>query len=285
MIQAWWLRYPGLYEWELRELKTAGFAVTAEHPPNEPHGVVQLRVTDGPGMDLGDLLVTFPDLYPWFRFEVQTTTGEWLGRHHHPFGSTLCLIGRRTENWAHDTVADFLSDRLRTLVATIADPASEDAARGEEQAGEPFSDYYSYEPGSVFLMDGEYAVGDADRGKLKLLVEATSSGGGLRGSVMSVRDAAGEWLGPAEPRLPRPGTPIISGRWVRLLGPPTTNDPIEVLNLAVEVDSSLQQSHWQNVNGLSVDVVGLVFPEETTWRTTTESWLFMVRSKGALGGR
>ena len=285
MIPPWWERYPGLYQWEVATLKDAGFTVIEEHPPGGRGDVVKLRITDGPGMDLGDLLVTFPDLYPWFRFEVQTTTGTWLGRHHHPFGATLCLIGRGTENWSSsDSVADFLSERLPAVIATAAEPASDSAAATEERAGEPFSDYYSYQPGSVFLVDGECSTGDADGGTLALLIEGTVAEGAVRGVLVDVRESNGTVIGSADHRLAsRPGLPI-TGRWVRLASAPVMDDAAEVFRLAAECDPSLDRPHWQSLNGLNVDVLGVVFPEETRWRTNSDGWIFVVRSKGVRRG-
>jgi len=221
VILPWWERYPDLYQWEVARLGEAGFTVIVEQAPGDRGDVVRLRITDGPGMDLGELLVTFPDLYPWFRFEVQTTTGSWLGRHHHPFGATLCLIGRGTENWSiRDSVAAFLSERLGAVIATAAQPTAANAAAAEEHAGEPFSDYYSYQPGSVFLIDGDCSTGDAEGGSLALLVEGTTANGAMRGVVVGVHDGDGNPLGSADHRLAsRPGL-RITGRWVRLRAHP-----------------------------------------------------------------
>jgi len=63
-----------------------------------------------------------------------------------------------------------------------------------------------------------------------------------------------------------------------------TDDATEVLRLAAECDPSLDRTHWQNLDGLNVDVVGVVFPEETRWRTVSDGWIFIVRSKGLRRG-
>jgi hypothetical protein len=284
VIAPWWERYAWLYELELDKLRGAGFKVEEESPPGAGHGPVRLRISDGPVPELGDLRVTFPDLYPWYRVEVQTLEGDWLGRHHHPFGRTLCLIGRATENWQHDTVATFLTERLPQVVSAAAEPQSPATADTEEHAGEPFSDYYDYQPHAVVMVDSACSTGSATGGTIDLLVEQVVNHNGIRGILISVHDRSGTTLGTADPRLANRAGIHIAGRWQRLDDPPVAAIAKDVVELAVAQEPTLAVPQWQAVGNLKVDVVAIVFPEETQWRTTTDGWVFICRTKGAFGG-
>jgi len=75
------------------------------------------------------MYAVFSDLYPYFRFEIYAETVS-LAHHQNPIGKNLCLIGRETVNWrASDTLADFIRDRLPTVLAAGREN-SKDAVAG-----------------------------------------------------------------------------------------------------------------------------------------------------------
>ena len=64
------------------------------------------------------LVVTFPDFYPYFRFEVQAPDLH-LDHHQNPFEKNLCLLRRGTEHWdPGDTVASLLHEQLADVLKT-----------------------------------------------------------------------------------------------------------------------------------------------------------------------
>src|SRR5437867_161559 len=77
-----------------------------------------------------------------------------LAHHQHPFSKNRCFIGRATENWeVDDTLAQFITRRL-ALVLKAGRTGDVAAVEGvEQQQAEPFTNYYTYEPGTVVLVD------------------------------------------------------------------------------------------------------------------------------------
>lgn len=280
MIVPWWERYPGLLEYEKQALAEAGFRFDVVDEAIAERGVVEFRIWVDIAGEKRELLATFPDLYPWFRFEVRTTDGGWLGRHHHPFGGNLCLLGRGTANWsAHDSLADFLSRRLPVVVGVAADPASSDAARDEEHAGEPFSDYYGYVKDAVVLVDNSWTLG-ADGGTFEFGLEASQDPRVVRGAVLAVADEVGNQLASVDERLARRYSVRISGRWTRTDGAVIANEPNAVLAELATRDVGLAEPRWQRRPGFRpMDVTAAVFPEESAWRECGDAWLFVVRIK------
>jgi hypothetical protein len=287
LIAPWWKRYPGRLEWEERELRDAG--IPFEHVENmrAAHQVVQLRLSVPLSGSQRALLATFPDLYPWFRFEVATVDGPWLGRHHHPFGGNLCLLGRATGNWHfNDSLASFLTTRLPQVEAAAANPESDEAADTEEQAGEPFSDYYTYGrppdamlPGSWFGVSGAWKL-PTGPGSFDAAVQGPSSN--IQGVLLSVRDGDRNECAVGDVRQTPPHAEQVTGRWLRVSEPVIANDAAEAIRVLETYDETLATPQWQKRGGQrAVDVVAAVFPEEVRWREVQDSWLFVVRVRGS----
>jgi hypothetical protein len=284
-LAPWWERFPGLLEAELAALDTAGIGWELDEEARTRRGVIRLCLHVVVDDEQLELVATFPDLYPFFRFEVQSPT-LLLPRHQHPFGRTLCLIGRRSDNWStRDTLADFLRDRLPTTIATALDPSTETAAADEEHQGEPFTDYYTYEPQTALIVDAKWHV-DAPGGELTVgLPPGTPPDQPLliRGAVLSVRDQQRQEIATADPRLARLFTHHITARWVRLQEPPAQDGGAAALGEIIKADPNLSRPLWQRVAGsTSVDITAAIFPEELTWRATGDAWLFVVRQPGGL---
>lgn len=94
MRLTWWERWPHLLSEQLQELEKAGIKYSiVKKDPRE--GILVLRLDyeyEGHALELE---AVFPDLYPFFRFEVKGLNLE-LPRHQNPFNKNLCLIGRST---------------------------------------------------------------------------------------------------------------------------------------------------------------------------------------------
>ncbi len=236
---------------------------------------VQLEV----GERLEKFEVTFPDLYPYFRFEI-AGPDLGLGHHQNPFSGALCLIGRATEEWrVTDTLASFLTTRLPlTLEAGASeDPAA--VADREQRQAEPFSDYYPYLSSTILMVDSGWDLGEATHGFFEAAVGIEGEGQ-IRGIVLEVRDERGSLLGTTAGALGRPFAGRIRGRWVRSATAIPEGDPVAARERAAQMEPSLRQFQWQRVGRRFVEIVGVVFPEEVRWRETGDGWLFLV----SLGG-
>src|SRR6185437_13038694 len=108
----WWQRHPARLDYELQALREAGFSITRDEE-SIADGVMRLtllsQITGVPER----LVVTFPDLYPYFRFEIEAPDIPVLTHHQHPFTKNLCLLGRSTLHWnTTDTVASIIQEQM-----------------------------------------------------------------------------------------------------------------------------------------------------------------------------
>ena len=286
-MKSWWQEHPERLEYELEALRREGIAYKVDGAAKLAG---QLRVTAWPLVngEPTEVEATFPDLYPEFRFDV-TSRQLQLDRHQHRLGGNLCLIGRRTENWAYDdTLAIYLVEKLPELVRAVAEgPGS---LREEPQA-EPESDYFSYEPGAAVVIDGSWRIpGEVSAGTIEiaLLSPFPWDGSPLRGVALQVSGSDGTVLLQTDARLGNvlSGAPTILGRWVRLgLLPDAYADPAtfrEHLRRTMNVGS--ERGLLNPNSGRAIEVVAGVFPEEHAWPTQRgDGWVFLVSQRSMKG--
>jgi hypothetical protein len=276
-LKPWWERWPGRLENELAELDSSG----VQYERDEAlwaRGHLRLRLAVPDGAETVPLVADFPATYPYFRVEI---AGDDLQLPHHqdPYGKTLCLFGRDTGEWSPSfTLARVVRDRLPLVLEAgrTADPAV--AANLEQHQAEPVTDYFPYAPGGMLLVDSTWDLGRKSAGQL--LVRIDPGAWPLRGAVALVR-SDGERLAEASPDLLRayPGPLELQARWVRLPLAPDQNEPAAVLDAVAQADPVLARPVWKQLNGRLVDVIGVVFPEETAWRQAGLGWLFHVRTR------
>ena len=269
----WWDAVPGRREHELRALTEARipFEIDAEA---EARGV--LRLAARPSVDGREIpvTVTFPDHYPYFRFEIESSAVS-LGHHQNPFTRVLCLIGRQTDQWhVTDTVSAFLTSRLPQTLAAGSSDAPDEVAGQEQNQAEPHSDYYSYLARTMLIVDGSWQL-DAPGGSFDAAVTGDSEGR-IRGAILRVRDKQGVTLAEAPDGLDRLFEQRIVGRWVRSKSTIVENDANAFRERLTAIDPSVRQLRLVGVGAKRVDVLGVVFPEEVAWRQIGEGWLFVV---------
>ena len=277
----WWERWPGRLEHELRGLEQAGIRYERDAKAFED-GVVRIRLWSNHGGREVELVATFPDLYPWFRFEVAAPQLS-LVRHQHPFGKNLCLIGRASANWhTTDTLVDFVTNRLSNVIAAADASETDREAELEEHQGEPFSDFYQYSPGNMILVDSAWRLDpSATRGTLTFALQHSTEGF-FRGVVLDSKDQDGHILEAADEiirkrfqgqaRLPQ-------GKWVRLKEPQKVNNTEALLRIASTIDGNVTKVNERARTGSDglVDVIAIIFPEETRYNEHRDGWVFLVR--------
>jgi len=276
-MRPWWERWPGRLEHELAELDRA--EIPYDHDTAAfKEGIVQLVVHPEVDGEQHRLVAVFPDFYPDVRFEVYAQDLT-LAHHQNPFSKNLCLIGRASENWRpSDTLAAFLRDQLPKVLRTgSSDDAG--AARGiEEPQAEPFTDYYPYVQPEIILVDSSWSLDSSiPGGELRIGLEDNSIP--IRGAVLEVRGPDGTVLACADDavaKLYRQHKPLVA-RWVRALAPISHAEGKDFLKAIASIDNRLFTSQWRRVDNGQVDIVGVVFPEETQWRQTGDGWVFLLR--------
>ena len=159
-MKPWYERWPDLLEFEEQLLTQAGMRFERDREAFRK-GIARLKVW--PGSDgLPDcLIVTFPDAFPYFRFEIQAPSWT-LSKHQNPYAKNLCVMGRSTDLWTRgrpedNTVLSMIEKRV-PLVLAANNPELPEAKRPlEEPQGEPVTDYISYTPGAI-LVDGQWRI-------------------------------------------------------------------------------------------------------------------------------
>ncbi len=224
-------------------------------------GFIRLRLTVVVGRKELSLVATYPDLFPYVRFEVRAPDLD-LPRHQNPFTKGLCLIGRATENWDVDnTLAGFLTERLPLVIETALSEDPEEVAAREEHQGEPFSDYYPYHDDTICIVDSSWELNpEINAGELVIGLEG-KSGVLLRGAVLEVRDARGNILAQADPAMAGLYPKRIAGRWARRTDPIPEADASAFLRTLASEHPQLGRPFWQVVGGGRLEVTALVFHE------------------------
>jgi molybdopterin/thiamine biosynthesis adenylyltransferase len=278
MLKPWWERWPGRLEFELKELDKAGIPYELDQAARAA-GVIALRLKPTLDGEPLNLLVVFPDIYPYTRFEVFAEDLD-LEHHQHPFSKTLCLIGRATRHWKPtDTLAGFIKNRLPQVLKASRSDNPSDAADLEEHQGEPFSDYYQYVPGTIVFVDSSWSLNpEVKQGDLIIGLDE-NAGNIVRGVVLEIRDSNRTLLARADPSLARLYPKRMHARWLRVDAPVREVNPSRFLDTLVKHDRSLGHPLWHPVKGWRLDVIGVVFPEEVRWRQSFDGWVFVVRAE------
>lgn len=280
MARPWWERYPERYEYELSALADAGMTYARDDDAFS-RGFLRLSVELELNGERLHLRVTFPDLYPYFRFEVEAPTLS-LAHHQNPFQKNLCLMGRGTHYWhTSDTLAKVLQQQLPTVIAT-GNAADAEATRGlEQQQAEPFSDYYPTAPGGVVL-PGNVVIPDAHRhGTFRIATDGAqgppSEERFLRGVLASLRGQDGQVLAEAPPELMHGfNGSDIEGCWARLPTPIAIGHQPEFLKELLRQVPAVRAARINRVPGGYLQAWGVAFPEETSWRETDGiGWVFV----------
>ncbi len=275
--KTWWERWPDIFERELEALDEAGIKYSVDEGAHKK-GVLCLHLEMETA---GKLYVVFPDLYPYFRFEVYAPEIQ-LDHHQNPFDKNLCLIGRSTYNWnTEDTLASFLTERLSQTIQAGSSNNLEEVAEIEEHQAEPFSDYYKYEVGTAVIVDSSWTIDDQYKFGTLLIGVAFSDVPLLRGAVFEVRDENGNTLAKSDTRLMQAfseDAPLLA-RWVRLSEAPRTQNPADIFECIRKKDPYPDniESYFLKMGKLQVRAA--LFPDERRWRELKYGWIFVCKLK------
>ena len=281
-VTRWWDRIPARLEAEIEALRDAGIDCEIDKDARK-WGVMRLNLSNVKVADeVFDLIVTFPDLYPFFRFEVKAPTLD-LPLHQNPFHKNLCLIDRPTENWhTTDTVATLLLPQLPKLLQTARQTDRKKVVGIEAQHAEPYSAYYPYFPGSTVLVQSEWDLGDETCGRLQIGLTAqveTNTKYPLRGVVLKVFNNGNKVLAEADPALGNLTIKkTVDARWVRTQtqGLPGTEEAF--FDHIQERDLRSTQLKQNKLSAGCLSIYAAVFPEQHKWRDESGlGWVFVCR--------
>ena len=97
MRKLWWEQWPGRREMELKALDDANISFQLDEGCFQK-GALKIQLQPTVNGEILELVAHYPELYPYFRFQVFATNLN-LPSHQDPFQGTLGLIGRSTWNW------------------------------------------------------------------------------------------------------------------------------------------------------------------------------------------
>ena len=282
-LAPWWERFPARFELEKRSLDDWGIEWKVDDREFK-NGRLHIQLTVPREGEYLDLEAQYPDTFPYTPFEVIARSVE-LDHHIGPFDRNLCLL--RQGDWSTaDTLAGLLQSQLDDLMLTGSSHDPDDVEGREALQGEPISEYYPYPPNVAVLIDGSWAVAnDARKGTLELGFIARPDFAWL-GAVTEMRDANGSSLAsldkPVRDLFPSRGR----GRWVRSDSTIVESNPSKFLDRLIALDPDLARpsysrvpSHKSSDPEQSVDIIGVIQPEEHQYRAESDGWVFLVRGR------
>lgn len=282
--EPWWKQHDSWLQAEYAALDEAGIAYERDEEAFA-EGIARLHLRFvSPDGEVVPLVVTYPDLFPYFRFEVQAPTLT-LDHHQCPDSKGLCLIGRGTEHWDTKlTVAQLLQEQSSQLWRTgLADVDSDDAAEIadlEQNQAEPFGSYYQYAP-SLVLVDHTWVIPPQHQnGTFVIAVDeprAGTSKGALRGTMIALRGENGELLGEAPPLMGDTKKPTyVEGLWFRSAAPIREFEADTFLSALLKQHPQARTAPICRLqDGSHLKTWGVLYPEEIEYRVTGEGWVFV----------
>lgn len=265
-MKLWFEQYPERLEYELQALRGAGYAPVLDDTKMSA-GQVEISVLYPYDGKLHSLTARFPEFYPYLPLEIYGLTLP-IGKHICPTSGLLCLMQDLQSSWkTTDTLALMLAEKVPAILNAHSDQENpEEAHEGTQRSGQ-----YPYDRNSVLLTEDWEIPKQTPYGKL--LIGLESGPEPLRGAVLEIQDAQGLIIVKMAPEIAKRYQKRIRGRWLRLDSPPsgTGGGPLaDAINVVASVKSLKLDS--------GVDVVGLLFPEESGYQTFVENWVFTVRT-------
>jgi ThiF family/Prokaryotic E2 family B len=275
MLKRWWELWPGRLEYELAALDAAGIHYDRDDGALRREKIVlHLQVTlDGQALNIE---ARFPHVYPYTRFELLAPDLN-LPHHQNPISKNLCLIGRASRNWnVDDTLAQFILNRLPLVLKAATSDDRSAVTDVEEHQAEPFTDYYPYEPGAFLLVNSEWCLDEAIEGGEIVIGIRGPLGKVVRGAVIEIRDNTGKTLAQADD-LRDLFPNLISGIWFRSETPPIGQSGKDIYFSLRNNGYPVKNAGWQEAPEGRIQVIGVTFPEESSWRRSGRGWIFLVR--------
>ena len=284
-ILPWWERWPGLLDREFNALRAANIPYERVEEAYR-NGVMRLRLRfrlPADGREI-ELLATYPDLFPFFRFEI-AAPGENLPLHQHPEAKNLCVLRRGSEHWDQDwTLAEIIQDQVPTVFRAALSKSVEEVAELEQHQAEPYSEYYPLDRqlANLLLIGGDWKIEPAERsGTVTIGLPAQQVIDGhsfLRGAVLAVRSNTGQLLARLDQRLEtRYRGTTLDIRWVRLEEPLAVFQPRQFFEMVRGLDPGANNNRIHNFGGGVLQAWAVLFPEEVKWRDEAkgDGWIFV----------
>ncbi len=288
-MKPWWQKIDGLLEYELKQLDEAGITYQLDENAKK-RGIIVLRnirVTLPDGRVINGIKAVFPDLYPFFRFELFSDSLR-LGHHQNPLNGALCLINRGTRNWrTEDTLAGLIRSQLHNVIKLGESHSKEEVADNEVHQAEPIASFIPYDPGHGIFIDSSWIAAAPDEirdGIIEVGLERTQPF--YRGAVLSLSDNKGNVIGTAPDYLINRYKIKMRCRWIRDNHFSVHQKSGAMLARVRAQSMDLTAPKFQQFNDVCLEITGVNFKDEYDWREKNWSgWVFILRVRPHSGNR
>lgn len=284
-METWWDRYPEAYERELEALDASGYEWAKDEEAFEGGRLILCVRVQLEGESLR-LTARYPDTFPYFPPDV-TYEGKQLSRHHHPVQKNLCLLANEGDDWIpeKDTLAGLLDIQLPKILSVNQPGASEEfVSDNEDHLGEPLTAFLHYYPYSAIVVPDETPPHEAESGKIEIKLYAPISRNHgnnqpipVRGIISSISDQTGYELFKTEV-MPANLNTSISGYWIRLPERPPLESAYDLRRNLFKLFAESNKKAFEKMNRGKrgqVFIIGFIWPDEQSWRNTSDDWLFL----------
>jgi len=217
----------------------------------------------------------YPSGFPYFAIKVFAPTFP-VGRHLDPYSGGLCLFEDEQNVWdpSNDTLASILSKQVPMILQAHARPNA--AADIEGNVGYQVSGQMHYEMPSVIFIDDWALPEDANHGLMTIkLHSGYQSNYIINGFVKSIQHNSSNI---ADEILPFEDIYSLKqcSKWIKLSAPPASINGNEVLDEAIKILPELKTPHYSKYG---LEIIGLIFPEESEYLEAIYNWVFVIRRK------
>lgn len=271
-LKRWYEEYPERFTLELTNLERFGYQYKID-PTEQNSGKIKLVLKKEFAGTSYEFEVIYPDAYPYFVCSVFCKSFP-DGRHKNFYTGQLCTLRNPFTAWqVENTLAEHLNEQIPLILEAHRLPDSSEAIEANEAA--QVTGQLPYLDGAVVLIDDFIIPSDIDCGTLIIgLQNQFNPQLPLRGCVIKIQDKSGVTIACANKTLSdRFSYKTLQARWARLPAPPKNVFDESVLSEATQLFPSLGALKPHD----GVDIVGLLFPEETQYKVTQENWIFVIR--------
>lgn len=271
---AWFDADRALYQSELDALDQANYQYTVDGvASSEGRLVISVEyLIDGQPHNLE---CHYPSAFPYFAIKVYAPTLP-VGRHLDPFNGGVCLFDDEQNVWnpASDSLASIITEQLPKILYAHAHPGEADDI--EDNAGYQVSGQMSYEIPSVIFVDDWALPEEIKHGAMTIrLQNGYQSNNVVNGFVKDI-----QYNGSNITNETIPFEDIYSlkqtSKWIKLDAPPASIKQNEVLDEAIKILPELKTPHYSKYG---LEIIGLIFPEESEKHEIIYNWIFVVRRK------
>ena len=217
----------------------------------------------------------YPPNYSYFAVRINCRTFP-PGRHLNPYSYDLCLFENAQSVWnpKTDTLAKVLNEQIPKILKAHAEPNK--AADIEGNVGYQITGQMLYEVPSVIFVDDWDLLDSNIFGHMTLKLDKNcNTDTPIRGFVESLQinnDVIAESSNPFANLF----TLKQPANWVKLDRSPASINRNDILIEAIKICPKLKNPDFKK---RGIDIVGLVFPEESGYLEPVLNWVFVIRRR------